>query len=363
MAAIALCVISCERRTQTVKVGVVLPFSGSMAEYGQNARNGITLAVDELKTRPKAPALELIYQDSKEAPQETVDAVRRLIDVNGVRFIVGGLTSSGVLAAAPYAESRGVIFFTPAASAPGIPEIGKHVFRNWPGDDAIARKFGGFVATRLHARRVATLHVANDYGKVNAEAFRAGFREHAGEVVLSHSFPQGSTDFRTLIAQLRATTGVDRILVIAYPDEYRAFFQQLKTSGMSASNVLVSDTFYSPDLARELETSADGVVCAVASKPPNDYAPRKQFVTRYKARFGGEEPGLVADTAYDAVMLLADAISSTDGSSDAASAWLLQNVRAYPGVAGPTTFSAAGDVTGDLAVYHFRAGNFTLMGQ
>jgi branched-chain amino acid transport system substrate-binding protein len=358
-----LFLLFCGRREQSVRVGVVLPLSGSMAEYGQNAKNGITLALDDIKAKPNAPQLDLIYQDSREAPQETVDAVRRLIDVNGARFIVGGLTSSGVLAAAPYAEARGAIFFTPAASAPGIPEIGKHVFRNWPADDAIARKFGGFAATVLRARRIAILCVANDYGKVNAEAFAEGLRAHGGEVVLSHSFPQGSTDFRALIAQSRAIVALDRIFVVAYPDEYRAFFQQLSASGGNAANVLVSDTFYSPNLARNLGSTAEGAVCAVAAKPAQDYEPRRRFFAEYRAKFGGRDPGLVADTSYDAVMLLADAIAHTDGSPDAVSTWLLRNVQAYPGAAGPTTFSAIGDVTGDLAVYQLNGAEFKLMRQ
>ncbi|MGB9620757.1 MAG: ABC transporter substrate-binding protein, partial [Armatimonadota bacterium] len=88
----------CRKPQEAVLIGVALPLSGTMAEYGQNAREGLILASEELLRRPEMKKFQLIYQDTKDAPQDTVDAVRRLIDVYGVRFIIGGLTSSGVLA-------------------------------------------------------------------------------------------------------------------------------------------------------------------------------------------------------------------------------------------------------------------------
>ncbi|HXH38536.1 MAG TPA: penicillin-binding protein activator [Thermoanaerobaculia bacterium] len=349
-----LVLFSC-RREQGVRIGVALPLSGSMAEYGQNARNGVELAVEDLQKLRDAPRLTILYQDTKDAPQETVDAVRRLVDVQNVHFIVGGLTSSGVLAAAPYAQAHGALFFTPAASAPGIPEIGPLVFRNWPGDNAIAAQFGAAAVKRLRASRVAILYVNNDYGKVNADAFATALRSNGGRIIVARAFAQGNTDFRTLLAATQSAGSIDKLFVIAYPDEYRALFQQLGDT--APSSLLVSDTFYSPALLHELAGRADGVICAVAAKPGANYAPRQTFITKYRNRFA-KEPGLVADTAYDAVRILADAIQHTDGSPSTVANWMLANVKDYQGVAGPTTFSATGDVAGSLALYEVRGGQF-----
>src|SRR5689334_19889077 len=92
-----------------VKIGIILPLSGSMAEYGQNGREGLTLAAEELAKKSDVKKIDILYQDTKDAPQDTVNAVRRLIDVDNVHFIIGGLTSSGVLAAEPYAKQRDVL--------------------------------------------------------------------------------------------------------------------------------------------------------------------------------------------------------------------------------------------------------------
>jgi branched-chain amino acid transport system substrate-binding protein len=339
---------------QSVKIGIVLPLSGSMAEYGANGRNGLILAQEQLAKQRGMPQLQLLYQDTRNAPQDTLSAVRRLIDVDGTRFIIGGLTSSGVLAAESYPKRRGVLFFSPAASAPGIPD-GKLIFRNWPPDDAIARKFGDEMYKR-GARRIAIASVSNDYGATNANGFTASFVARGGAVPFKRTFPQGTTDFKTLVAELSTQSGVDHVYVVAYPDEYRAFFQELAKSTLKPSVVLVSDTFYSPKFIAEVGSITEGVVCAVAAKPGNDYAPRKRFIDAYTARFH-KAPGLVSDTAYDALNLVAAGIAK-GGGTPAGVAKYLHSLKNYPGAAGPTTFTADGDVKGDLALYQVKGGSF-----
>src|SRR5258708_12602818 len=83
----------CRRTADVITVGVALPLSGSMAEYGQNGREGITLASEELDRQPEGRKFRLVYQDTKEAQQEPVDPVRRLVYVEGVKFPIHALTA------------------------------------------------------------------------------------------------------------------------------------------------------------------------------------------------------------------------------------------------------------------------------
>jgi branched-chain amino acid transport system substrate-binding protein len=337
-----------------LRIGVVLPLSGSMAEYGDNARSGLLLAESELAG--KGIKLDLIVQDTKDAPEGTVTSVKRLIDSYGVKYIIGGLTSAGVLAAAPYAQQRGVLFFTPAASAPGIPEIGDLVFRNWQSDTALAAMFGAAAADRLTLRHVAVLSVSNDYGKTNSTTFAATFSARGGQVLLQRSFPQNVTDFRDLITTVRAMNGLDSILLIAYPDDYRALFGETKAQGLKGVQILTSDTFFSPRMLADLGTAAEGTVCAVAAKPGPDYQPRKEFIAAYKARFG-KDPGLVSDTAYDALRLVVAGVRGSNGDPHGVASWL-HALRGYPGAAGLTTFTSTGDFEGGMSLFRVHDGNF-----
>jgi len=331
-----------------------------MAEYGENGRRGLVLAQEELNLEDKDRQVRLTVQDTQGTPSGTTDAVRRLVDVERVKFIIGGLTSSGVLSAAPYAQENGVLFFSPAASAPGIPEIGDLVFRNWQSDTLLAETYATRAFNDLGLRSVAVLNVSNDYGTTNATVFADRFQALGGRVVLKRAFPPNTVDFRTLSSQVRDLAAVDGVFVAAYPDEYRSLLPLLK--GLKGQpRVLVSDTFFSPSLVAELAQDGEGLYVAVASKPGEDYAPRQRFVEAYKAKFGASVlPGLVSDTAYDALNLVVRGIRKTDGLPPSVASWLLAQ-RGYEGAAGPTTFTASGDLAGGTDLYRVVNGKFTLV--
>jgi len=180
-------------------------------------------------------------------------------------------------------------------------------------------------------------------------------------VILTRAFPQGTTDFKAIVSLVLNHPEAQKIFVIAYPDEYKAFFQELDHQGGTASRVMTSDTFYSPSLASDLGKKGNGILVGVAAKPKG-YAPREDFIKAYGKAFTDNgkpaKPGLVSDTAYDALKLLASAIRKTDGSPSAVSTWMLANTKDYRGASGPITFKDIGDVSGKLALYVLKDGSF-----
>lgn len=337
-----------------IRIGILLPKTGSMAEYGQNGLDGLELARAELEATHNVRVV-LHVEDARETAAESVAALRRLIDIHRVQLVIGGVTSSGVLAAAPIAQARGVLFFSPAASAPGIPEIGELVFRNWQSDTLLAAAFAEWAQDDLKVGSVAVLAVGNDYGNTNATVFSAEFSKLGGTVKARSTFPEGAADYKQHVGRI-ASAGAGAAYVVAYPDEFRGFFREVTKQRVKPQYVLVSDTFFSPELGKELATAAEGAYCAVAAKPDATYAPRNDFVERYRRKFR-REPGLVSDTAYDALNLVVAGILRGDGTPQGVSKYLL-SLRDYPGAAGETTFTATGDVVGGTGVYQLRSGKF-----
>jgi urea transport system substrate-binding protein len=92
---------------EPIKIGAVLPFSGGVELYGQQAKLGLDLAVKDINAaggilgRP----LEVIYADDKTDPAAAVDATRKLIERDGVLAVVGPITSRNLYAMAPVSES------------------------------------------------------------------------------------------------------------------------------------------------------------------------------------------------------------------------------------------------------------------
>jgi branched-chain amino acid transport system substrate-binding protein/urea transport system substrate-binding protein len=92
---------------EPIRVGAVLPFSGGVELYGQQAKLGLDLAVKDINAtggilgRP----VEVIYADDKTRPESAATAMRALIERDGVVALVGPITSQNFNAIAPVAES------------------------------------------------------------------------------------------------------------------------------------------------------------------------------------------------------------------------------------------------------------------
>jgi len=92
---------------EPIRIGAVLPFSGGVELYGQQAKLGLDLAVKDINAaggvlgRP----VEVIYADDKTRPASAVAATRELIERDGVLAVVGPITSANLNAIVPVAES------------------------------------------------------------------------------------------------------------------------------------------------------------------------------------------------------------------------------------------------------------------
>src|SRR3989344_2370493 len=85
------------QNTSTVKMGALLPLSGKFANLGEDIRNGLELAKNEIKVA-KGMNFEIVYEDSAADPKVALPAAQKLITVDKVPFVFGGPGSSGNLA-------------------------------------------------------------------------------------------------------------------------------------------------------------------------------------------------------------------------------------------------------------------------
>jgi branched-chain amino acid transport system substrate-binding protein len=104
---------------EPIKIGVILPLTGEMANWGESMKGGIELAKDEINSKGGIMGrhLEIVYEDNQACDKAlTVSAFRKLINIDKVKITMVGC-SGAVLAVAPIAEENRVILLTPMASA------------------------------------------------------------------------------------------------------------------------------------------------------------------------------------------------------------------------------------------------------
>lgn len=342
-----------------LRVGVVLPLTGDLASYGKNAKDGIELAAQELNNMASkwgggAIRVSLVFEDSKGQPQPAVSAFQKLTTVDRVSCVIGDVASSSTLAMAPLANSKKVILMSPAASAPGITDAGDFVFRVWPSDAFEASVIGDYLEKKPY-RKVGLAYVNNDYGQAMLRIINARLKNFGGVILDAEGFEQNSRDLRAQLTKL-AGAAPEVILLVSYPKDSIIFLRQYAELGLHVPIVSTS-SFEDPQILKEQGKVAEGVV--FSSPLPADEADVVvgNFRKAYEAKYT-KKPGLVADYAYDALRILAEAaklVGATDGESLRSG---LGKIKDFRGASGLINFDANGDVVKPAGLKTVRNGEY-----
>ena len=106
----------------TIKIGGIAPLSGAVAVYGVECTNGVNLAVEEINAAGGINGKKIVYiaEDDEGDPAKSVNAYKKLTTQNGIRMIIGSLTSGCTIALTASAQAQGVIQIAPAATAEAV---------------------------------------------------------------------------------------------------------------------------------------------------------------------------------------------------------------------------------------------------
>ncbi len=339
-----------------LKIGALLPLSGSTATYGINAKNGIALAVEEVDAAGgvNGRSIEIVYEDTQADPQIGSVGARKLIAVDDVPVIIGPMASPVTLAVAPIAEENHVVIFSPSSSAPAITTVGDYVFRDCLSDSYEGVVLAALAFDTLGELTAAILYINNDYGKGLAQVFEEEFTRLGGKVVALESFEQDTTDFNDQLGKIKEANP-ETIVLIGYA-EMAEILKEARELGME-QQVLSSVMFDNPGILEKAGDAAEGVLFTTwTPDPATPSVALQSFEVAYRQKYGSQ-PGIFAAEAYDALNILAKVIQESSYSADAIKA-ALYGVRDYPGASGSISFDRNGDCTKPIFVKKVENGKF-----
>jgi len=345
-----------EQQPDAVPIGAILPLTGSAAPYGQNAKRGIELALDQLNADGgvRGIPIEVIFEDSKTDPKEAVSALNKLFNSHGVRFVIGDINSTGVLAMAPIAERNKIILLSPGASNPKISDAGEYIFRNWHSDALEGEVGADYAFSKLHWETAAVLYVNAAYGAGLAETFRKVFEEVGGKILAFEAYPQDATDMREQISKIMAVNP-NGIYLPGWPKEMSVALRQLKELG-SDIPILSVQGFDDPSILELAGDAAEGVIFSVPQTPdPNDEIVRS-FNESYRKQYN-KEPGVCSAAGYDALRIFAYAMSEV-GTKVEEVQKILATLKDFAGADGPIAFDEHGDLLKPFAFKVVKSGKF-----
>jgi ABC-type branched-subunit amino acid transport system substrate-binding protein len=377
-------------------VGVVVELTGAAGRFGQAAAKSVELAFKDINEAGGAAGCRLAFdlRDSQSQGSVAVDQARQLVDLKRVPAIIGGIISSvSIPVLTAVTAPAGVVQISPASSSPTLTRIAAEgkangIFFRTITSDALQGTAAAKYALDQGIRKLAIIHVNNDFGVNMVAEFRRAYEALGGEVTSATPYNQGQTSYAPEVTSaLRGDPPA--LYLVAYPGDGTAIARTWISQGGAAA-FLLNDGMNSADFIRDVGPryleKAFGTSSGTTKTPSTEY-----FAKAYPAMSGGFDAGApAADRAYDAAAILGlaiaqagkaeagairDAIRKVTGSAGEVVHAGPEGMRkalslikegkpvSYVGVIGPTEFDKNGDITGPFRLWRIANGEVTTTGQ
>ncbi len=360
IAAGALSFISgCKKKgEEVIKIGAILPLTGDMAKYGKTSLIALEMARDEINNQLKSNKykIELIIEDDQLKSNIAVSAINKLIKINKVNAVIGPMASSITLAIAPIAEKNKIVLLSPGSSSPLITNAGDYIFRNCVSDLYEGIEMAIFVKDSLKIINCAILYINNDFGKGLENVFKKQYKTLGGNITLSESYEEGSTDFRSCLIKIQ-NSNPQAVYLIGYKEMVNVFYQtnEIKFFTQWLGTTMLNDQY----IIDQTRGAANNCIFASWEYDINNNNPKlSKFITEFIAKSRNITPDVFAANTYDALYLIYEAIiKKSDKSEDIKN--MLYTIQNYPGITGLTSFDKNGDVKKRIVFKKVIDGNIT----
>ncbi len=331
--------------TGTIKVGVLAILTGPGATWGQSEANGAQLAVDEINAQGgvNGKRLALAVEDSKDDPKTVVSAYRKLRDIDGVQFMLGTTWSTEGLPLVPLAKGDDVVIVSPSLGVADFNEGADNLFNLWPHDALLSRAAADLVYAQGY-RKVAVLSTQDAWVADQTDAFVARFRQLGGSAIVETA-DAGDKSQAAIAGKVKAAD-VDAIM---FTNTITGDIAARRLREIGVEKPMFAITMGADTIAAS-DHAMDGLVFL------SSLTPSGEFSAKYAARFPGQVLDVGADTAYDAIRLLAQAMRETGGEDPRAVAAYLNGLKAYEGASGNLTFDGRRGVTKEFVRFVVQDG-------
>ena len=314
-------------------VGLVLPLSGNLAEVGERVKSGVDLAVGELK------GIRYIIADDKGTAEGAVAAFEELIHKHGVSVILGPVTSSAARAAFPIAQENEVVAISPIAGARGLGAIGDFVFRIKLATDIVIPRSVEITKKKLGYQRVATLYDETELFSTDRDgALQQAFTDNSVEVLGTHTFTTGTTDFTPQLTRIKALNP-DALFVSALPPEKPAILIQARELNIDVPIFVSALTQVEVDAAG---AAAEGALTFTGWLSTDNTPGNQAFVEKYKSIYD-TTPNAHTAVSYTCIHIFAEALKNAAATDAHSIRDALANIGELDTILGKFSFNADGD--------------------
>ena len=310
--AAALALPAAAQGTGKLKVGLMLPYTGTFAALGTAIENGFRLYVNEQGGKLGGREIEFFKVDDESDPSKATDNVNKLIKRDNVDVLIGTVHSGVAMAMAKAAKDSGTMLIVPNAGADAVtgPMCAPHIFRssfsNWQPGYAM----GEVVAKKGH-KNVVTITWKYAAGDESVKGFKEAFEKGGGKVTKELSLPFPNVEFQALLTEIAA----------AKPDAVYTFFagggavkfvKDYAAAGLKGKIPLYAAGFLTDGTLEAQGADAADLLTTLhyadSLNTPRDNTFRLAYAKTYKL-----QPDVYAVQGYDAAQMLGVGLNAVKG--------------------------------------------------
>jgi branched-chain amino acid transport system substrate-binding protein len=344
--------------------------SGADSSLGEDSKQGVEIAIDDLGGKFKGHDIRLTTEDGLCTPDGGATAAQKLAADGTLVGLIGSSCSDETVGGIASITNAGLTTISPSNTRPALTAADRDAtyagyLRTAHSDAFQGKAAAEFVYNELKLTKAATIHDGSTYAQALQQVFADEFVKLGGTITAQEAVTKDTTDMTPVLKTVAAT----KPEIIYYPVFVAAagfLSAQIPTvSGLENVKTMGADGHFTPDYLKAAGASAVGHYLS----SPNfaAFGPGyKDFLAKREAKFGGKPLSVFHAHAYDATNILFTAldkvaVENADGSLTVPKGALRDAIYAtkdFPGITGTLSCSATGDCGAPvIAVYQVTQEN------
>ncbi len=295
-----------------LKVGLMLPATGTFAALGTAIENGFKLYVDEKGGKLGGRTIEFVKVDDESDPSKATDNMNKLVKRDNVDVVVGTVHSGVAMAMAKVAKDTGTMLIVPNAGANAVtgPMCGNNIYRSSFTNAQPGYAMGEALAKK-GLKKVVTITWKYAAGDESVGGFKEAFEKGGGSVVKELAVPFPNVEFQALLTEI-ASIKPDAVYTFFAGGGAVKFVKDYAAAGLKGSIPLYGAGFLTDGTLEAQGAAADGLQTTLhyadSLNTPRDNAFRLAYAKAYKL-----QPDVYAVQGYDAAQILGIGLAATNG--------------------------------------------------
>jgi branched-chain amino acid transport system substrate-binding protein len=301
---------------ETVKIGLILPFSGPFADAGAQLDAGVKLYMQQHGDEVAGKRIEIVRKDTGgPAPDVAKRLAQELVVREQVDILAGFALTPEALGAADVATEAQKLMVVMNAATSVVTEKSPYIVRTSVTIPQVNYVFGKWAFEKGGVKEAYTLVADYGPGHDAESSFSRGFTEAGGKIIGADKTPVANPDFSAFVQRVKDANPEAVYIFIPGGGQPAAIGKALAERALTPpeTKLFGQGELTHPEALESMGDTANGIITTFHYTLERDDPLNKEFVAAYQAANNGRNPDLFSIGGYDGMHLIYEALKKTDG--------------------------------------------------